>query len=109
MIDTYVDIDSEFFKQVIATQVMNVTPKKPLTLSKAFGITIRNLRHEHKMSLRTLSSQVHIALGHLSDIERGIKNMFLDDYERIAKVFDLDTQEFFDEVIKAQQGKVVGK
>ena len=102
----YIDIDAEFFKQVIA---MNTAPKKSLTLAQAAGQAIRNLRHEHSMTLRDLAEATYIALGHISDVERGVKNMFLDSYADVAKVFGLTNEEFFDEIIKAQQGKVVNK
>jgi transcriptional regulator with XRE-family HTH domain len=69
-----------------------------ITLQNAIGGTIRELRHDRKMTLRKLSSKSHIALSHLSDIERGRKNPPPPTLESIAGGLSLTATELIGEI-----------
>lgn len=44
-----------------------------MDLNTAVGHTLRRIREQDDITLRTVSSRASVALGHLSDIERGNK------------------------------------
>jgi transcriptional regulator with XRE-family HTH domain len=44
-----------------------------MKLQNAIGETLRELRHEKKMTLRQLSAVSFVSLGHLSEVERSMK------------------------------------
>ena len=44
-----------------------------MDLNTAVGQTLRRIRVQDDVTLRTVSSRASVALGHLSDIERGNK------------------------------------
>jgi transcriptional regulator with XRE-family HTH domain len=44
-----------------------------MDLNTAVGHTLRRVRLQDDVTLRTVSSRASVALGHLSDIERGNK------------------------------------
>lgn len=44
-----------------------------MDLNTAVGHTLRRIREKDKDTLRTVSTRASVALGHLSDIERGNK------------------------------------
>lgn len=69
-----------------------------MKLKHAMGDTIRTLRQERNMTLRSLSSKSHVALGHISDVERGIKGVSTELLEAIAYGLDLSTADLIGEI-----------
>jgi transcriptional regulator with XRE-family HTH domain len=69
-----------------------------MKLNIAIGMTIRNMRHEQNMTLRRFSSKSFVALGYLSEIERGKKDASSHVLEGIANGLGLTTTEFLTEV-----------
>lgn len=69
-----------------------------MKLKHAVGDTIRTLRHERNMTLRNLSSKSHVALGHISDVERGRKGASNELLEAIAGGLDLSTADLIWEI-----------
>jgi transcriptional regulator with XRE-family HTH domain len=63
-----------------------------MKLNTALGSVIRDIRMEKGMTLRDLSNKSFISLGHLSDTERGTKNISPDLIEAVA--FGLDTPSY---------------
>ena len=48
-----------------------VRPAEP-AMDLAVGRRIRDLRHEHKLSLETIADRTDLSIGFLSQIERGL-------------------------------------
>ena len=69
-----------------------------MKLKHAVGDTIRGLRQERNMTLRILSSRSHVALGHISDIERGNKNASHELLEALAQGLDISTTDLIGEI-----------
>jgi transcriptional regulator with XRE-family HTH domain len=69
-----------------------------MKLTNAIGGTIRELRQERCMNLRSLSEKAHISLGHLSDVERGAKQASNELLESIAIGLDLSPADLIKEV-----------
>ena len=68
-----------------------------MTLTLAIGKTVHRLRTENNMSMRMLSGVV--SHGHLSTIERGLKETSNSMVESLAKGFGMTTASFLKEVI----------
>lgn len=69
-----------------------------MKLKHAVGDTIRSLRQERNMTLRILSSRSHVALGHISDVERGNKGASHELLEAIALGLDITTTDLIGEI-----------
>lgn len=69
-----------------------------MKLQYAIGGTVRELRQERNLTLRDLSSKSFIALGHLSEVERGVKNASPEVLESIAFALDLTTTQLVKEI-----------
>ena len=69
-----------------------------MKLKHAVGDTIRTLRHDRNMTLRKLSSRSHVAMGHISDVERGNKGASHELLEAIAYGLDISTTELIGEI-----------
>lgn len=69
-----------------------------MKLQNAIGDTIRELRHERQMNLRTLSALSFISIGHLSEVERSKKLATPELLECIAFGLELPTWKFLMEV-----------
>lgn len=65
---------------------------------KQFGSNVRELRCERNMSLRELSRRTGIAFSHLSEVERGQKDVSLTYALRISRAFGLPLGWFVDVV-----------
>jgi len=100
---------SDAIPTALYEEAQRILSPKPISLRLAIGQAIRNLRHERQMTLRDLQGKTYIALAHLSEIERGVKNTVPDYYETLSRAFGVTIEEFFDEVFKARKGKVVHK
>jgi len=75
-----------------------------MKLNYAVGDTIRTLRQEKNMTLRHLASKSHIALGYLSEVERGHKDASSQILESIANGLDLTTVELVGEIYDYLKG-----
>jgi len=69
-----------------------------MKLQDAIGETIRELRHEKQMTLRTLSALSFVSLGHLSEVERSVKLATPELLECIAFGLEMPTWKFLMEV-----------
>ena len=69
-----------------------------MELRYAIGGALRELRLERNMTLRDVSSKSYIALGHLSEVERGVKNPSTETLEWIAKGLSLTTVQLIGEI-----------
>jgi transcriptional regulator with XRE-family HTH domain len=69
-----------------------------MKLNNAVGSTIRNLRQEKNMTLRNLADKSHVALGYLSEVERGHKDASNQILESIASGLELTTIELVGEL-----------
>ena len=75
-----------------------------MRLRYAVGDTIRTLRKERGLTLRDVSSSQHIALGYLSEIERGAKEPSSFMLESIAVALELTTAELLKEIYEYLEG-----
>jgi transcriptional regulator with XRE-family HTH domain len=64
-----------------------------LDFQTAFGEVVREKRHANGLTLRTLSGRGFIALGYLSEVERGQKCPSSDIIESIADGLGMDAGE----------------
>lgn len=69
-----------------------------MTLKIAIGKTIHRLRTERGMTVRAF--QPHVSIGHLSPVERGLKEASNEMLENIATALDLSTADLLKEVVK---------
>jgi transcriptional regulator with XRE-family HTH domain len=79
-----------------------------MKLQNAIGETLRELRHEKKMTLRDLSAVSFVSLGHLSEVERSIKLATPEVLECLAFGLEMPTWKFIMEVaIKMSEGEAI--
>lgn len=69
-----------------------------MELRYAIGGALRELRLERQLTLRDVSAKSYIALGHLSEVERGVKNPSTETLEWIAKGLSLTTVQLIGEI-----------
>lgn len=69
-----------------------------LSLTNAIGGTLRDIRKDKHLTLRQVSKKANIALGHLSDVERGAKTASNEMLEAIARGLDITTVRLIEEV-----------
>jgi transcriptional regulator with XRE-family HTH domain len=67
-----------------------------MTLSNAIGGTLRTLRQEKGMTLRDVSR--FVSYGHVSEIERGVKNASPEILEQLTSNLHVTLPEFLREV-----------
>jgi transcriptional regulator with XRE-family HTH domain len=77
-----------------------------MKLNHAVGGAIRNLRQEKNMTLRSLADKSHVALGYLSEVERGHKDASNQILESIASGLDLTTIELVGEIYEYLKGNI---
>lgn len=76
-----------------------------MKLSVAIGGALRDIRTEQGLTLRQVSAKCFVSLGHLSEVERGIKDASTDLLEQISsKGLGLSNAEFLTEVCNYLQG-----
>jgi hypothetical protein len=73
-----------------------------MTLTNAVGHTIRRLRREQHLSLREVK---YVSLGHLSEIERGIKQASNEVLEVIALGLHITTAQLLKEIYEYLEEK----
>lgn len=57
---------------------------------------IRELRKKQGMKQQDLADKTWLHRTYISDIERGVKNVSIENIERISKAFSLGIKELFD-------------
>lgn len=67
-------------------------------LGRAVGDTLRRIRTEQGLTLRDVSAQSYIALGYLSEVERGHKQASYDVLESIATTLHITTTQLIKEI-----------
>lgn len=63
-----------------------------------FGKTLRRLRKERSVSQEVFADKCNLHRTYISDIERGERNISLENIEKIAKVLNMKISELFREV-----------
>jgi transcriptional regulator with XRE-family HTH domain len=71
-----------------------------MNLQSAFGGTIRKLRTERNLTLRQLAAKSWTSIGHMSDIERSIKQPSFDLLSHLVLSMGLTHEQFLNEVIE---------
>lgn len=69
-----------------------------MRVSMAVGETIRTIRQEQSLTLRDLSEKSFVALGYLSEIERGKKDPSSEIIESISRGLEVSTAELYTEI-----------
>ena len=69
-----------------------------MKLQQAVGLTVRDLRMSRNLTLRRLSSNSHVSMTFLHEIETGKKNASNEILEAIAKGLDVTTVELVGEI-----------
>lgn len=64
-----------------------------MLLYEALGEAIRQTRHEKQMKQRYVSARAKVALGYLSEIERGHKDLSSSVLESLANALEVSTHE----------------
>ena len=74
-------------------------------VNTAFGIVVRERREELRISQDALADKSGFDRTYISGIERGRRNPSLQTIERLAKALDLNLDEAFGRVVRAQYGR----
>jgi transcriptional regulator with XRE-family HTH domain len=72
----------------------------------ALGQVIRKERTAQGLTLRALSAEAHISLGHISDVERGTKDMSSDFIEYLANALGMPSYELVIRAGVAMAGEI---
>ena len=62
-------------------------------IKKKFGEKIRSIRKKRGLSQEELSFRASLHRTYISDIERGSRNVSLENIEKIAKALDISTKD----------------
>ena len=74
-----------------------------IELSKAFGTVVRNRRTEMKFSQEELAHQAGLHRTYIGMIERGEKNITIENIDKIASALKLSISELFNHIEKSQK------
>ena len=66
------------------------------TLRVQFGWRIKDLREERGLSQRGFAEKIGMSPSYLADVERGSRNISLDNLKRIADGFDISVAELME-------------
>ena len=66
------------------------------TLRVQFGWRIKDLREERGLSQRGFAEKIGMSPSYLADVERGSRNISLDNIKRIADGFDISVAELME-------------
>ena len=66
------------------------------TLRVQFGWRIKELREERGLSQRGFAEKIGMSPSYLADVERGSRNISLDNIKRIADGFDISVAELME-------------
>lgn len=67
-------------------------------IKKKFGQRLRNIRKQKKLSQEELSLKAGLHRTYISDIERGSRNVSLENIEKIARALNISKEEFFNKI-----------
>lgn len=70
------------------------------TLLNAVGTTLRKIRTEQGLTMREIAEHSFISIGHISEIERGMKQASFEMLELMAESLDLTTAQLVKEIYK---------
>ena len=65
-------------------------------LSKDFGLVIKDLRKKQKLSQEELAEKAGVHRTYIGMIERGEKNVTLENINKLAKAFNLRMKDLFE-------------
>lgn len=65
-------------------------------IQKQVGIRIREIRHSKKLSQEECSFNVELDRTYWSSLERGLRNISINNLHKICLSFDMTLKEFFD-------------
>lgn len=68
---------------------------KIMDIKIKFGMKIKNLRNEKRITQEKLAELAGIDRSYISDIERGVKNISLQKIEALAEALGVEIQEIF--------------
>lgn len=68
-------------------------------MNKTVGSRIKKLRTQRKITLKDLSLLSDLSIGFLSQLERGMNSISIDDLEKLSRIFDVDMSFFFTHTI----------
>jgi len=66
-----------------------------MDIKKKFWIRVRKLRKEQWLSQQALADEAWFHRTYISDVERGVKNVSLENIERITKGLGKNIYDFF--------------
>jgi transcriptional regulator with XRE-family HTH domain len=69
-----------------------------MNLQFAIGDTLRDIRTEKQMTLRQVAYKSHVAIGYLSEVERGQKSASGEILEAICSGLSISTTELMGEI-----------
>ncbi len=64
----------------------------------AFGHAIRKFRTEKKISQETFANMCGLHRTYISDIERGLRNVSIENIDKMARALDMNISDIFKEV-----------
>lgn len=67
-------------------------------IKKRFGQKLRNIRKKKELSQEELSFRAGLHRTYISDIERGSRNVSLENIEKIAKALNISKEELFNKL-----------
>lgn len=69
-------------------------------IQRAFGQAIRKFRTERSISQETFADMCDLHRTYISDIERGLRNVSIDNIDKMAKALNVKISDIFKEVEK---------
>lgn len=67
-----------------------------MEIKKQFGKRIRELRHEEKLSQEQLANKCKLHRTYIGNVERGEKNISLENIEKIAMALEVKMSDLFE-------------
>jgi transcriptional regulator with XRE-family HTH domain len=64
-------------------------------MNNLIGQQIKELRQQHKLTLKEVSQATHLSIGFLSQLERGLTDVAIDSLAAIAEVLGVELASFF--------------
>jgi len=67
-----------------------------IKIRRLFGQRIKKIRNEKKISQEELAFSCGLHRTYISDVERGIRNVSIDNIHKISKALDVSLKDLFD-------------
>lgn len=74
-------------------------------IKKRFGLAVKKRRQELNISQEELAERASLHRTYISDIERGRRNVSLENIENIAKALEISLSSFFQNFIENQNNE----